>query len=171
MRDRYLALVRSWTTRNPYGKRGTESPMAWYDMTVGLRATELVCAAQLASGTTWLSAGHAHEHGSVLADRRTYVVVGNHALHQDIGLLALGCYDRNATWRRTAVNRIAVLARRSIDAQGVTDEGSSLYEYLNYCWYSEATNEVEALRHHAARGARARQSDAGGAGPGDRPER
>ena len=57
------------------------------------------------------------EHGSVLADRRTYVVVGNHALHQDIGLLALGCYDRNAAWRRTAVNRIATLARRSIDSR------------------------------------------------------
>ena len=68
MRDRYLALVRSWTSRSPYVKRGTESPMAWYNMSVGLRSTELVCAAQLASGTTWLA--HAmREHGSVLADR------------------------------------------------------------------------------------------------------
>jgi Heparinase II/III-like protein len=82
-------------------------------------------------------------HAAVLSDPKVYRTIGNHGLNQDMGLLGLGCATANATWRNLAVQRIGILAARSIDAQGVTDEGSTLYENLNYVWYKQTIQRLK----------------------------
>ncbi|HTY71372.1 MAG TPA: heparinase II/III family protein [Actinomycetes bacterium] len=149
MRRRYLFLLRTWLSANPHSERASEDPMAWSDMGVGLRAIELVCAAQVARGAKWLTYAM-KEHAAALSDPAEYRGVGNHSLHQDMGLLALGCHARRRDWRDLAILRLRALAARSIDSQGVDDEGSTKYEYLNFRWYLEATHRLKDCGQPAA---------------------
>jgi hypothetical protein len=142
MRNRYLFLLHDWLSKNPFNKRATEDPMAWYDMGIGVRATVLVCAAQVATGDTWLRNAMTN-HAAALSDPHVYRTIGNHGLAQDMGLLGLGCVSGTKSWQDLAVKRIAALADRSIDSQGVTDEGSAMYQYFNYVWYGETRQRLK----------------------------
>ncbi|MEO6472379.1 MAG: heparinase II/III family protein, partial [Aeromicrobium sp.] len=140
MLNRYTGLIREWLSANPYGS--SKSDLAWYDMVVGSRSLELVCAKAVAGTATWLSTAMT-KHAKVLSDPDEYATVGNHALYQDIGLLALGCTTSTPAWSDLAVTRSSKLLEKSVDDQGVTDEGSTNYQLLNYIRYSEMKRHVE----------------------------
>jgi hypothetical protein len=81
-------------------------------------------------------------HGQVLADPDFYVERGNHALNQDLGLLALGCVTNQRSWIRRATRRLARLAASSIDKEGVTNEQAIGYQVYNYERYQAARAQL-----------------------------
>lgn len=145
MLDLYRGLLDDWIRNNP--RNNPRSKFSWYDMAVGVRSIGLVCA------TTVVDADPALEgrlkasmatHAASLMNPKEYRVVGNHALHQNMGLLALGCHSGTDAWKDLALSRSKTLLMRSVDSQGVTDEGSILYQELNYRWYTELRTRIEA---------------------------
>lgn len=146
MLRRYRFLLEDWVKDNPYG--AARSSFAWYDMAVGVRSVALVCAAQVDS-SSWLLA-QMTKHAQVLSNPREYRRTGNHALHQNMGLLALGCFRGVTDWQDLAIERTGRLLERSVDRDGVTDEGSTMYQYLNFLWYSEAKDRILACGRRAA---------------------
>ena len=71
--------------------------MAWDDHSTAWRAGVYACAVYVLGRPAWLRAALAR-HGSALADSAFYVVVGNHALNQDIGLLDVGLTLQRTDW-------------------------------------------------------------------------
>lgn len=138
MLARYEAIVHDWVSNNPSNK--PRSVYAWNDMAVGVRAIGLVCATTVIDENlprnAWLKTALA-THARALMDPRQYRRTGNHGLHQNMGLLALACHTGNPQWKSTATGRSTTLLKRSVDTQGVTDEGSMLYQSLNFGWYNE----------------------------------
>ena len=142
MLELYTRILTDWQTNNPRSK--PRSAYSWEAMVVGVRAVGLVCASTVYdTSPAWLTKAEA-VHAAALSDDDEYRTVGNHGLHQNIGLLALGCKAGNNTWRDLAVTRINKLLSRSVDAQGVSDEGSMLYQELNHRWYSEVRARLVA---------------------------
>jgi hypothetical protein len=131
----YTEILKDWQTNNP--PSNPRSRFSWQDMVVGVRAVGLVCASTVYDETpAWLTKAET-VHATALSDPAQYRKVGNHALHQNIGLLALGCKTGKAAWRDYAVSRANTLLSTSIDEEGVSDEGSILYQELNHRWYRE----------------------------------
>jgi Heparinase II/III N-terminus len=87
MLRRWQYLLRDWVADNKPWQR--TSPFAWMDMTVGLRAIIFSCAIAELGSPAWLQGAVVH-HGQALSDPRQYAKIGNHAMHQNNGLLALG---------------------------------------------------------------------------------
>jgi len=140
MLDLYQTLIHDWVTSNPIDK--PQSRFSWADMVDGVRAVGLVCAGA-AFQATWLTQAQ-DDHAAALMDRTRYRQVGNHGLNQNMGLLALGCSRSRQDWIDTANSRNNTLLERSVDEQGVTDEGSMLYELLNYNWYTEMRTRLRS---------------------------
>ncbi|MBC7633045.1 heparinase II/III family protein [Aeromicrobium sp.] len=140
MISRYEFLVNDWVRNNP--RNAPRSPYSWLDMTVGVRAIGLVCATTAVGNPSWLTQAMS-THAAALMDKTQYRVIGNHALHQNMGLLALGCHTSTPAWTEVATDRNRTLLSRSVDTQGVTDEGSVTYQYLNYLWYLEVRKRLE----------------------------
>ncbi len=128
-RDRGLSLVRSWIRANPRSSPASDS--AWKDQVTAWRAMTLVCIAEMVPGLPWLERA-IRLHGAVLADRRFYVVAGNHALNQSLGLLDVGCHVGRVDWQRLARRRIDRFLARAIDSQGVSDEQAIKYDRYDY---------------------------------------
>jgi hypothetical protein len=143
MLDRYEAILADWLRDNP--RRGAPSPMSWNDMATGIRAIVFSCAIS-SFGYKPVYATALRNHGTVLADPRFGPPRGNHALHVRLGLLVAGCVGPNRSWTETAHSRVESLLRGSVDAQGVTDEGSARYQLANYTWYLEAKQRLRACR-------------------------
>jgi hypothetical protein len=144
--DRYLeraqTVAKDWVTDNPVSSPA--SPMAWYDHAAAWRALVLGCLSmQQPTPPVWL-AGSLTTHRDMLADPSFYVAYGNHALNQDSGLLAVACLGESWDHRDLAVERIARLAVRHVDAQGLTDEQAIEYQYYNYERYQAAIRLMEA---------------------------
>ena len=138
-RDLALFLVRDWVRDNPPA-RG-KSPFAWNDHATAQRALVLACLAETFPDEAWTREALT-THGRVLADPAFYVRYGNHALNQDRGLLAAGCFLRRADWIRLATDRLRSLVRESVDDQGVTNEQAVFYEGYNYHEYSAAAGRL-----------------------------
>ena len=135
MIDRYAELVRDWVEDNPMD--APRSRFAWYDMADGFRAIGLVClAATYPKVPDWLKAA-IDTHAQMLSDPTRYASTGNHGLYQNLGLLALGCSRGVPEWRDLAVQRAETLLDLAVDDQGVTNEGSVLYQALNHRWYQQ----------------------------------
>ena len=131
---RFEAILRDWLRDN--GDRAAAAPGAWDDHSTAWRAMTLACAYEtLHAG--WIRAA-LERHGRVLAAPGFYVGHSNHALNQDIGLLAAGCALGRLAWADLAARRIDRLAAESIDAQGATNEQAVGYEAYNYARYTEA---------------------------------
>ncbi len=128
-RQRAMALVRSWIAANPRGAAASDS--AWKDQVTAWRAMTLVCIARMGKRKAWLNQAIAR-HGAALADPGFYVVVGNHALNQALGLLDVGCYLGRTDWQRLARSRLARYAMASIDSQGVSNEQAIKYDAYVY---------------------------------------
>jgi hypothetical protein len=143
MLARHAAILADWLRDNP--RKGAPSPMSWNDMTTGIRAIGFACAIS-SYGYKPVYATALRNHGTVLANPKFGSQVGNHALHVRLGLLVAGCVGPNRTWSDTARRRVETLLRGSVDAQGVSDEGSASYQRANYTWYLEAKRRVEGCR-------------------------
>lgn len=137
----YEKLLRSWIIDNP-----EESPMgdyAWFDMAVGMRAIVLLMAAKHFNNSSWIVEA-IKIHGHHLANPANYEGRGNHSLHQDMGLIALGQYLERKDWVKLASSRILKMLDDAIDDQGVSQEGSIDYQFRNYRWYEEAFARMKA---------------------------
>ena len=132
MLDRYAALWQDWIADNGYAAQ-RRSEFSWAAMGVGIRAIGLVCADAALGGPDWVRAAM-RTHAAALLDPAQRGN-GNHALHQDIGLLALGCRLGETSWRDTAVARSSAGLTKLVDADGVSTEGSMQYHALVYRWY------------------------------------
>jgi hypothetical protein len=138
--DRALEIARSWVLRNP--RNDPPSRFSWNDHSTALRAIVLTCVAEtLPRRIGWLEQALTL-HGRTLADRDFYVRRGNHALNQNIGLLEIGCWQKRRSWISLATHRINVLLPQSVDAQGVTNEGSVGYQRYNWERYRVARHEL-----------------------------
>lgn len=91
-----LRIGLDWVRQNPRGAEGV-SPMAWYDMAVGLRAYRLGYLYQAAEAAGLLEAGakaalwtSLDEHRAELADDANIAFHNNHGYFQVAGQLALG---------------------------------------------------------------------------------
>lgn len=141
MIERYAALVRDWVEDNPVDAPRTR--FSWYDMADGFRAIGLVClAATYAKEPDWLRAA-VDTHAQMLSDPTRYASNGNHGLYQNLGLLALGCSRDVPLWRDLAVQRAQALLETAVDAEGVTNEGSVLYQALNHRWYLQLGGRLD----------------------------
>ena len=141
MLNRYAELVRDWVENNPIS--APPSAYSWNDMAVGVRSIALVClSASLDVTPAWLNAAM-QDHVNMLADPAEYRPRGNHGLHQNMGLLALGCHRDVDGWRRYAIRRADTMLRHAVDSEGVTDEGSIKYQGLNYRWWREMETRIE----------------------------
>lgn len=141
MLERYAALVRDWVEDNPV--EAPRSRFSWYDMADGFRAIGLVClAATYDKEPAWLTAT-IETHAQMLSDPARYASTGNHGLYQNLGLLALGCARDVRAWRDLAVQRAETLLAIAVDEEGVTNEGSVLYQALNHRWYLQLGSRLD----------------------------
>ena len=144
--DRYLQraseLAEDWVISNPVA--APASPMAWYDHSAAWRALVFSCLSmQPSTPPAWLQ-GSLQVHRDMLTDPSFYVGTGNHALNQDIGLLATACLSESWDHRDLAVERIDGLIGRHVDAQGVMDEQAVEYQDYNHQRYAAAVALAEA---------------------------
>ncbi len=105
--------------------------MAWDDHSTAWRAGVYACAVYVLGRPAWLRAALTR-HGSALADPGFYVVVGNHALNQDIGLLDVGLTLQRTDWIDLAVARLGRVIVTDVDPQGVNKEGAIFYQQYIY---------------------------------------
>lgn len=139
--DHAYAMARSWVEANPF--EDPAGDFAWNDHSTAWRARVLGCLMLQGPAPGWLT-DSVIEHRERLADPSFYVQHGNHALNQDSGMLALACLTQAWDRRDLATERVGVLARASVDAQGVTNEQSVEYQDYNYTQYRDALNFAEA---------------------------
>lgn len=132
MLDRYAELLRDWIDNNKFDAE-RRSPLSWHGMVVGVRSIGLTCALQALGQSDWLD-GAIEEHADALLDPDQRARA-NHALHQDMGLLALGCATGTTFWRDTAVARAGEQLPKLIDSEGVAREGALQYQMLDHRWY------------------------------------
>lgn len=137
----YERLIKTWIDQNPI--ESGASDYSWFDMAVGMRAIVLLRAVEYFGPVSWL-VDSIRIHGEHLADPNNYEGKGNHSLHQDMGLLAIGHFLERPEWVSLSVERILDMLKSAIDEEGVSVEGSIDYQYRNYRWYSEAAVRIKA---------------------------
>ncbi len=133
MLDRYAYLLWDYLQDNAYLSKSPRSEFAWHAMVVGVRAIGLVCAADALDEPGWVRAAMT-THAKALLDPKQRGRA-NHALHQDMGLLALGCREDNQDWSRRAVQRASDDFTELVNSEGVAREGSLQYQMLDHRWY------------------------------------
>ncbi|AIK86871.1 heparinase II/III family protein [Corynebacterium glutamicum] len=134
---RYLM---SWISSNPI--ESPRSDYSWFDMAVGTRVLVLLRAVTELGWESWLVDALV-SHGKFLADEANYEGKGNHALHQDIGLLCAGFALENEPWMGLAQQRMETMFFDAVDQEGVSREGSLDYQYRNLRWYAEALQRLK----------------------------
>ena len=139
---RYEATLEDYLAANPR-RGGHRRRYSWYDMGVGLRGVVLVCARLTLGDRPWLLDG-LQTHADFLADPAEYAGKGNHALHQDMGLIAVASSIGRRDLINLARDRIAALLPAAIDEEGVCLEGSIGYHLRNLRWYEEAISRLHA---------------------------
>lgn len=137
----YERLLKSWIQENPVDSPASD--YSWFDMAVGMRAIVFLKALEHFGPEPWLIDA-IQLHGEHLADPNNYEGKGNHSLHQDMGLLAVGHFLEQSDWISLGTERILTMLESAIDDEGVSVEGSIDYQYRNYRWYSEAAVRIEA---------------------------
>lgn len=141
MLDRYAGLLQDWLTDNAYGAPRVED-LSWSALRVGVRAIGLVCAESVLGKAPWLQSAIA-DHARALLDPAQRGR-GNHGLHQDMGLLALGCHLGNSVWKTQALARAGEDLGRLVDPTGVSREGSLQYHQLVFRWYRTLEARAQA---------------------------
>jgi hypothetical protein len=141
--DHATTLARDWAAKNPV--RAPAAGVAWDDHAAAWRAKVLTCLAlQLPRTPAWLDAS-LDLHRTMLADPSFYVAdKGNHALNQDIGMLAISCATEAWHLRDLALERIVRLVTAGVDTQGVMDEQAVEYQDYNHDRYLAATRVLAA---------------------------
>lgn len=133
--DHVYAVAQDWVTTNPID--APPSPFSWNDHAASWRLKVFTCLSLQGDTPDWLL-GSIVQHRNLKADPDFYVRDGNHALNQDLGMLAAACHTRHWDLRDLAVQRIDRLARESIDGHGVSNEQAVEYQDYNYFRYRAA---------------------------------
>lgn len=137
---RWHELLSDWIDDNPADLEDA-AWQAWGHRPTALRAQLFACAVDWLPATpAWR--GALVEHGTVLESEPFYARIGNHALEQNLGLLAVGCKLGHASWIERATGRTVRLVDESIDPQGGINEGSIAYALTNHDWYGEALTRM-----------------------------
>lgn len=136
-----LRIGLDWVQKHPRGAEGV-SPMAWYDMAVGLRAYRLGYLFQGADraglleraqkSALWASLD---EHRAELADDDNIAFHNNHGYFQVAGQLALGRRFADisapmAALQRQGVHRLKRIMNQQFDADGIHREHSPDYHRM-----------------------------------------
>ncbi len=149
MHARYRDLLMDWWRDNQAVIEPTTSANAtddyrWFDMSTAYRGLMYLCAVPEIGPEQWLLDALS-THGAVLADDTAYAGGGNHALHQDMALLAIGYTLDQPDWIEKATERATALLTTAIDAQGVSLEGSASYQLANFVWWEESRTRLEIV--------------------------
>src|SRR5579864_2210437 len=129
-KDRYVALLQSWYSKNP--QSNPPSIWSWSQHGVAIRSMVISCALQRGITYSWTRT-MAQQHAAKLMQSSFYLQTGNRALDQDIGLLDLGCAPYGtSSWKTTAVSRMNSWATHDVDSQGVSQEQSDGYNLYVY---------------------------------------
>jgi hypothetical protein len=141
--DHATGMARDWVAKNPVD--APAAAVAWDDHAAAWRAKVFTCLAlQLPATPAWLQASLSL-HTRMLADPAFYVAdKGNHALNQDIGMLAISCATEAWHHRDLAVERITRLLSVGVDPQGVMDEQAVEYQDYNHDRYLAAAGMIDA---------------------------
>lgn len=137
--DVWHRYVIDWIEDNPL--EDPPSWASWHDRTTAVRAQMLACAIERFPDEPRFRES-LELHASVLADDDFYLGRGNHALDQNLGLLAAGCMLDEQPWIELATDRIVTLVGESIDVQGGLNEGAIGYARLNLRWYRESIQRL-----------------------------
>lgn len=138
--ENWKRYLMSWISNNPI--ESPRSDYSWFDMAVGTRVLILIRAITELGWESWLKEALIL-HGEFLADEANYEGRGNHALHQDIGLLCAGFALQDDLWMKLAQRRMEVMFFDAVDKEGVSQEGSLDYQYRNLRWYAEALQRLQ----------------------------
>lgn len=139
--DRYIELLHSWWVNNPRSE--PPSSFSWEHHATAHRAMVYGCATQAIPSEQWLAEA-TEQHGAVLAEREFYARDGNHALNQNLGLLACGYTTGNSAWTELARRRIDQLLCRSVSESGATNEQAISYQLYNFRAYEQGRSYLEA---------------------------
>lgn len=134
-------IVKSWYSANiPAGK--AKSPFAWKDMADGNRAVQLCIGASLIDSSDLWFVRLLEAHRDWLLDDNN-IVLGNHALHQNIGLFVVGAVLRDTDAMNIARSRMVAQFESAFDEEGINEEGSVTYHQLNLAWWNNAAMRLE----------------------------
>jgi hypothetical protein len=141
--ERALEIAEDWSAQNPV--EDPVVPVAWDDHAAAWRALVLTCLSlRTDEQPDWLDEALAL-HRVMLADPDFYVEdKGNHALNQDIGMLAIACLTGEEEHQELALERIETLVTQGVDEQGVMDEQAVEYQDYNYERYDAALDLLTA---------------------------
>mgnify|MGYP001819431858 CR=1 FL=1 len=147
--ERYRDLLLDWWSDNgaevvPTTSQTVRDDYRWFDMSTAWRALVYVCALEEFGPEEWLLTA-LEVHGEVLSSPDAYAGRGNHALHQDMALVAIGHVLDREEWVSLGSGRATGLLESAIDAAGVSTEGSASYQLKNYRWWSEARDRLRAV--------------------------
>ncbi|MEA2495323.1 MAG: hypothetical protein QOJ29_3234, partial [Thermoleophilaceae bacterium] len=135
MLERYEFLLHDFADDNP-AFEDARTDWTWFDHPTGHRASTLAIAAGTLGLPDWLEQAM-RTHADVIARPDQYHGKGNHSLMQNSGLLSIGLVLEDKDLIDLALERSEKLLVQSIDAEGVSDEGSYSYQWSNYRWWSE----------------------------------
>lgn len=141
--ERALEIAEDWSVQNPV--EDPVAPVAWDDHAAAWRALVLTCLSlRTEDEPAWLDEA-LDLHRAMLADPAFYVEdKGNHALNQDIGMLAIACLTDEEEHQELALERIETLVAQGVDEQGVMDEQAVEYQDYNFDRYRAALDLIEA---------------------------
>ena len=137
----WKAVVKSWFESNVPASRAT-APFAWKDMADGNRALQMALGAPLIDKEDTWYWDSLQAHVDWLMDDKN-IVRGNHALHQNAGLIVAGAVLGNEDALTTAQERLSKQFLLAFDAQGTNEEGSTAYHAHNLSWWTQIWHRLE----------------------------
>lgn len=139
-RREWLRIVKSWHEAN-VPVETAPSPFAWKDMGDGNRAVQLCIGASLPEPDDFWFRELLEAHRDWLMDDQN-IVLGNHALHQNIGLFVVGAVLRDQEAKTLARERMIAQFQSAFHEDGINEEGSVAYHQLNIVWWKGAAKRV-----------------------------
>lgn len=145
----YEDLLMDWWEDNRSNPLATTSATVgddyrWFDMAIARRALVFLCAIPQLGAEQWILEA-LEAHGTLLAADDAYAGTGNHALHQNMSLAAVGYLYERPDWIDKASARTALLLAEAVDEQGISLEGSASYQLKNYLWWTDARERLELI--------------------------
>jgi hypothetical protein len=126
--ERARDIARDFVDHNP--DPGTNT-LLWKGHAISLRTSFLLCLEQHTGREPWLDAA-IDTHATILNTPSRYAGPYNHGIMQNTALLGVACLRNRADWRATAVSRQTTIAKKSFDAEGVSEEQAP--GYTTFIW-------------------------------------
>ncbi|MFF1815724.1 heparinase II/III family protein [Kribbella sp. NPDC058245] len=140
------AIAKDWVKDNPYSWKANpaahEATMHRTNVLICLRQAVLtnLKVTKLPASYAWLDTALINHAKFMTAN---WGGQGNHGTDESIALFGIGCTLNNATYRKTAQDRLNKAITTSIDAQGATNEQSTGYAQFNYSLWGRAAKALQ----------------------------